>query len=177
MIPGEFVDEDDRNSDPGLFVEQLDAIVGCQVRHWRFPGEGQISDNVLGAIIRRRRDLHDLEIVGIFDVLLRDFALIGNAVALAHHHLAEPLELGAEPAAHHEDQMKAGVVIVPLGSAAGLELLDGPTDGPADAAFGGFRQAEIAIFQKRPQALARPVGAVEPRQDDFGLQLGHGSSC
>jgi hypothetical protein len=50
--------------------------------------------------------------------------------------------------------MKAGIVIVPLGSAAGLELLDGPTDGPADAAFGGLRQAEIAIFQKRSRFWA-----------------------
>ena len=45
--------------------------------------------NVLGGIIRRRRDLHDLEVVGVFDVLLRDFALIDQAVALAQHHLAE----------------------------------------------------------------------------------------
>src|SRR5216684_5904450 len=54
-----------------------------------------------------------------------------------------------------------------------LELLDGAADGPADAAFGGLCQAEIAIFQERPQAVAGPVGAVEPRHDDPGLELGH----
>src|SRR3954454_18706865 len=118
--------------------------------------------DVVGAIVRGARDLHDLEIVGILDVLLWDLALIGDAVALAHHHLAEPLDFGAKPAAHHEDQMKAGVVRGARGAAARLELLDGAPDGPADAAVGRFREPEIAIFQKRPQGLARPVGAVAP---------------
>src|SRR6266508_1819455 len=39
MIAGEFMDEDDRNSGPRLFVEQHDAIVGRQVRHGVFPGK------------------------------------------------------------------------------------------------------------------------------------------
>src|SRR5882757_746769 len=121
--------------------------------------------DVLGAVVGRRRDLHDLEIVGIFDVLLRDLALVGDAIALADHHLAQPLELGTKPAAHHEDQMKAGVVGVARGAAARLELLDGAADGAADTALGRFREAEIPVFQKRPQALARPMGTLEARQD------------
>src|SRR5262249_15837495 len=76
--------------------------------------------DVVRAIVRRAGDLHHLEIVGILDVLLRDLALVSHAVALPHHHLAEPFELGAEPAAHHEDQMKSGVVGVPRGAAARL---------------------------------------------------------
>src|SRR5258708_28554484 len=135
-------------------------------------GMGSTLD-VLGAIVRRRRDLHDLEIVGIFDVLLRDLALIGDAVALAHRHLAQPFELGAKPAAQHEDQMKAGVVGVARGAAARLEFLDGAADGSAAGALGRFREPEIAILQKRPQALARPLGALEPRQHDLGSQRGH----
>src|SRR3982074_3905302 len=99
--------------------------------------------DVVGAIVRRARDLDYLEIVGIFDVLLRDLALIGDAVALAHRHLAEPFELGAEPAAHHEDQVKAGVVRVTRCAAARLELLDGAAEGPADPAPGRFRQPAI----------------------------------
>src|SRR3981081_1441914 len=89
--------------------------------HWS-RGSGH---DVVGAIVGRTRDLHDLEVVGILDVLLRDLALVDDAVALARHHLAKPLELAAEPAAHHEDQMKTGVVGVARGAAARLELLDG----------------------------------------------------
>jgi hypothetical protein len=59
--------------------------------------------------------------------------------------------------------------------AARLELLDGAADGAADAAFGRLGEAEIAIFQKRPQALACPVRALEPRQHDLGFQIGHAS--
>src|SRR6478735_2424584 len=133
--------------------------------------------DIVGAIVRRARDLHDLEIVGIFNVLLRDLALIGDAVALPHRHLSEPLEFGAEPAAHDEDQVEAGVVGVARCAAARLELLNGAPDGAADAALGRFREPEIAIFQKGPQALARPIGAVEPRQHDLGLERRHVSSC
>ena len=55
------------------------------------------------------------------------------------------LELGSEPAAHHEDQMKAGIVRVARSAAARLELLDRAADRPADASLGRFREPEIAI--------------------------------
>src|SRR6185295_2312128 len=135
-------------------------VVGPHLEHAQIAPPRVISDNtprcrnrksvimarptsgrdVVGAIVRGARDLHDLEIVGILDVRLRDLALIGDAVALAHHDLAEPLKFGAKPAAHHEDQMKAGVVRMARGAAARLELLDGAPDGPADAAVGRFRE-------------------------------------
>src|SRR5262249_59410979 len=73
--------------------------------------------------------------------------------------------------------MKAGVVRMARAAPAGLELLDGAADRPADAALGRFRESEIAIFEERPQAFARPLGAVDPRQHDPGFQLGHDSSC
>ena len=132
---------------PSIIAPARRAAIGCSStapptspRRTVIIGALDVGPNVVGAIVRGARDLHDLEIVGILDVRLRDLALIGDAVALAHHHLAEPLEFGAKPAAHHEDQMKAGVVRVARGAAARLELLDGAADGPADAAVGRFRE-------------------------------------
>src|SRR5262249_43938814 len=73
-----------------------------------------------------------------------------------------------------KNEMKIGVVIMPRRSAARLEFLDRLPDGAADAAAVRFRKAKVAIFQKRAQTLARPGGAIEPRQDDPGPGLRHG---
>src|SRR5215470_2548693 len=129
--------------------------------------------DVVGAVIRRHGDLHDLEIVRIFDVLLRNFAFVRQAVSRAQHHLAQVFELAAKPAAHHEDHVKAHVVGMARGAASRLEFLDRPSDRRTEAPVRRFGEPEVTIFQERPQPLGGPGRAFVPRNDDLWLRLRH----